>query len=856
MKVLNKLTINNLKLNKKRTAVTIIGIILSTALICAVAGVFSSFQETLKNAVIEDVGDFHVTFNDVPENKLKYIINNRKVDTFFYTQGVGYAKLEKSENEYKPYLYLMEYDESALKNRGVKLKEGRLPKNSNEVIISEHIESNGNVKYNLGDKLNLDICRRMSDGNILNQSNPYIYNEYDEKTGNAIQEENNETLEHIENRELTVVGIMKRPDYNMENYESPGYTIITLMDNIKEKVNVAVKLKNIRDTYEFTKEIQEVKDIDDIDRGKYDIEMNTELLMWSGVARSDSTTAVLYGLMAVVIGIIIVASVFVIRNGFAISVSERMKQIGMIVSVGSTRKQIKKSVSFEGVILGLIGIPLGILSGILATYILVVFSQWMIGDMLNGARFLFKIPLEAIIFSIVLAIITIYLSTRAAARRASKVSPIEAIRSNNEIKIKAKKIKSPKIIKKIFGMGGDIAYKNLKRNRSKYRTTLISLVVSITIFISLSTFMNYAFDLTGLYVTDVNYSVMMYMNRGKETQEEYLDKINEIIKTEGVKDYSIKRSLYMTEDKNISNYITEEGKKYYEKIYGGNPVINLISIGEKPYKQLLSKLNINYEDAKDKAVFIEIGKKSYNKKQIDVMSVKENDLIEGMISENSKNVSLEVIKVTTERPVGVMETDYPQIIVSDEFFEKIASKENMENSSIFVKTEDANEFEKSITQNEKLKGIEVMNYEELANQQKRIMIWVSVFLYGFIIVITLIGVTNIFNTITTNMNLRSKEFAMLKSIGMTKKEFNRMINLESIFYGTKSLIIGNILGIAFSYVIYKITTNSMDFGFKLPIQAIIISIIFVMCIVGIIMKYSLSKINKQNIIETIRKDNI
>ena len=139
---------------------------------------------------------------------------------------------------------------------------------------------------------------------------------------------------------------------------------------------------------------------------------------------------------------------------------------------------------------------------------------------------------------------------------------------------------------------------------------------------------------------------------------------------------------------------------------------------------------------------------------------------------------------------------------------------------------------------------------------KRMIIWISVFLYGFIIVITLIGVTNIFNTITTNMNLRSKEFAMLKSIGMTKKEFNRMINLESIFYGVKSLLIGNVLGVGLSYFIYKTVADAMDFGFQLPIKSIIISIVFVMIVVSIIMRYSLKKINKQNIIETIRKENI
>ena len=146
--------------------------------------------------------------------------------------------------------------------------------------------------------------------------------------------------------------------------------------------------------------------------------------------------------------------------------------------------------------------------------------------------------------------------------------------------------------------------------------------------------------------------------------------------------------------------------------------------------------------------------------------------------------------------------------------------------------------------------------EESIRAENAIVLVVSIFLYGFIGVITLIGITNIFNTITTNMNLRKKEFAMLKSIGMTKKEFNRMIRLESIFYGVKSLIIGIPIGLVLSYGMYNMFKNSMEMEYVLPYKAIIVAIVFVAVVIGIIMRYSMSKINKQNIIETIRNDNI
>ncbi len=498
----------------------------------------------------------------------------------------------------------------------------------------------------------------------------------------------------------------------------------------------------------------------------------------------------------------------------------------------------------------------------------------MLKDLVTN-NIVFSVPLIAILFSILLAIITIFLSSYFSARKAQKVTPIEAIRSNNDIKIKAKKVKSPKIIKKIFGVGGDVAYKNLKRNRSKYRTTVISLVVSITIFIALSTFINYGFDMTGLYYNDLNFNfdIALYINTesGERADRDEQIKIkNKILRdySDNIKSYSEVRSFTDTSaTSNLTDYLTEKGKDYYRESYIDDgddfgDLLTIYAIGEKPYKDFVKKIGLKYEDVKDKIIFIDSGTFSYKKQQIKLLKMKEGDRLKK--EKDGKEIfNMEIAKVTNELPTGFMEhSTFPYFIVSDEEYDKITDldiyKEDIgiDNIQLEIYTENADELEKQLSQDEELRGININNIESMVSSQNRIVLWISVFLYGFIIVITLIGVTNIFNTITTNMNLRSKEFAMLKSIGMTKKEFNRMINLESIFYGIKSLIIGNILGIGLSYLIYKAIAEEMDFGFMLPYKSIIISIIFVMVIVGITMRYSLSKINKQNIIETIRKENI
>ena len=866
--ILNKFTIRSLKLNIKRTIATCIGIILSTALICAVAGVFSSFQQTLIQHAKESDGDYHTIFYEIPKDEQKYILENRNVESSFITQGVGYSKLEGSTNDYKPYLYLMEFDKNALNNLGLKLIEGRMPENSNELVIPQHIEDNGGVTYKIGDKITLDVGKRIAEGYELNQYNPYN-NPKDSEESGYIEEH----LESIgETKEYTIVGIVKRPNMEVEDYSAPGYTVITKLDKIRDNANIAVKFKNIKDAYKITREIaeDETQKSDNPDRwtSKYNYHANSELLRWSGVIRSDDTMTMFYSLAGIVIGIIVVSSVFVIRNSFAISITEKMKQYGMFASIGATKKQIKKNVLFEGMILGLISIPIGVLCGILATFILIQITTALVGNIAfsEEVKFIFNMPLLAIIISVLLGFVTIYLSCIFSARKASKVSPIDAIRSNEDIKIKSKKIKSPKIIKKIFGVGGEIAYKNLKRNKKKYRTTVISLVVSITVFISLTTFMNYAFDMSGIYYQEMDYNVSLsvyYPQEGFESEVKAYQYFQGIIKEHELEDYRIDRRITLRAD--ISDKVTDEYKKMYDKEFDSESLyITITSLGEKTYKEYIKEIGGKYEDYKDGIIYYD-NSLTYNEngEEIDVINIKLNDEISGNIRETEKTISLKILKITDKGPLeSYVSSPYGTFIISDELMDSIG---NFYCGSMRINAKDPDDLcqkikdEKNSSAEDEEFTLHITNYKEQADEENRMVLLISIFLYGFITVISLIGVTNIFNTITTNMNLRSKEFAMLKSIGMTKKEFNKMIRLESIFYGVKSLIIGCALGIGISYWMYRVVigaeaTSGLPFIF--PTEAVIIAIVFISVIVGIIMKYSLNKINKQNIIETIRKDNI
>ena len=886
MNVLNKLTKKNLLLNKKRTVVTIIGIMLSTALVCAVAGLVTSAQQTFVNLIKNSDGDYHISFSNVPQEQQKYIIQNNAVDSYYVTKELGYSKFESIQNEDKPYIYVVAMNENAFDKGAYKLTEGRMAQNENEIVIPQHLIDNGRVKINVGDKITLNVgTRELMDGSKLNQKNPYLASSSKEyiyqETGKA--GDNKDYEEQIvdgQEKEYTVVGIMKRP--GVEPYSAPGYTAVTYSNDSKNVGNAektvlantksATTTANFYVTLKNPKEYENVKNqikntIEAETKNEIEVEVNTDLLRFEGVL-SESTLGVLYGIASVIIVIIVVSSVFVIRNSFSISVSEKTKQYGMMASVGATKKQIKRSVLLEGLYIGIIAIPLGILLGIVAIIILLWIVNLLLVDMMEGTSFVYDVPVAAILISIAISTVTIFLSCLIPAIKASRIPPIEAIRGTDDIKIKARKVKTSKLTKKLFGIGGVIASKNLKRNRKKYRTTVVSLVVSISIFIALSSFLTYGQMMTGSYYTDLSYNIAV--NGGNEALYE------KIATWSGINSYSY--SYQTSAEIDVNKYGTdfakeelENKKQIYEEDfpedvgkYEDNTLgLTIIMFNKDYFKSYVKSLGMNEKDYSNIAILGDdmmhyVGK---GKSKVEhYFNVKAGEVMEATMDDEQKQIKIS--KITTERPMGY-ESCYTKggyLFVSEDYPLVTKDKSELNSGNLCIEAQKPSEIENKLTdlkkESEEFENIMVTNLAEYADQEKRIIILVSIFLYGFIAVITLIGVTNIFNTITTNMILRSKEFANLKSIGMTTKEFNKMIKLESIMYGAKSLLIGIPIGLFGSYEVFKSFTNSIDFGFIVPWQAIIISVIFVFIIVGLTMKYSLNKINKQNIIETIRQDNI
>ena len=885
MKLLNKLTLKNLRLNKVRTIVTIVGIMLSAALITVVSGMALSGRQTMIDGQTEWSGNYDVALDIIDTAKIDKIRQNRNVENAFYKERLGFSKATVADNaEYG-------YAVTAISKNAfdgcfkLKFKKGSFPTNSNEAVVTGAFKNTDGKDVKVGDKITLELgVLKSTDGKVLGESelldlSPKRFKE------SKITDKKQKTY--------TITGIIENPNTSELNNPSSCFGIYTVSDE-KSPVE-AIRTKHMNKLYiAYTPQsegdyLQNTADIlgfkaDDMSHvisdeispedqqtsGINGYSFNTTLLAMKGYGGSEGTNVMIFSLAVIIIIIVMLASVFVIRNSFAISITEKTSMYGMLASVGATKRQIRRNVLFEGFILGLIGIPLGILLGLGVNAILITILNSVLGDVLSGASFVFVTPTIPIICAIVLSAVTIFCSSFFIALRASRIPPLVAIRGNKDIKVKNNKpYRTSKLTKKLFGVGGEIASKSLKRSRKKYRTTVISIVVSVAMFIAVSAFMDYGMTFTDHYYGNTDYS---YMVSGIDAnQAQTIEKMPEIENylTVGLQYGYVSADVPVNECGENFLYDNADGTKSFS--------VEFLEFEHDTFVQICRELKLDYNKVKGGVlVYSEVtpynmenmegtgepmklfGKTAPTKFIVYGNDDNGNELIAGKLKVSSV---FDEIPKSADSVIGEGTIFGQGLIIGEQGVISPQLGEHGCYITLYANTSDHTSLTSRI---ESMSGtgdsesyISIYDSEEIVRQFNAVMLIVGIFVYGFIGVISLIGLTNIFNTISTNMQLRSKEFASLKSIGMTKKEFNRMIRLESLMYGIKSLIIGIPLGVLGVFAIFSaFSIGSVPMSFVFPWKAILISIAAVFIVVWLIMKYSISKVNKQNIIETIRNDNI
>lgn len=876
MKLLNKLTLKNLRLNKVRTIVTIVGIMLSAALITVVSGMALSGRQTMIDAQTAWSGNYDVALDIIDNSVIETARNNRNVENAFYKERLGYARTKNADGEICDYSVLAMSENTYGNCFKIDLIKGKFPTNSGEAVVTKAFKTQDGKDVKIGDKITLDVgVLTDKDGNVLDE----------EGIHNLLQKDFNKcSIIDAVKRTYTVTGIIERPKTS-ELYDPSNLSMIYTVSDEKAPIE-AIRTKHMNKLYiAYTPQsegnyLQNTADIlgfkaDDMSNvisdeispedqqtsGINAYEFNSILLSMKGYGSNDATNTVIFRLAVIIIIIVMLASVFVIRNSFAISITEKTSMYGMLASIGATKRQIRRNVLFEGFILGLIGIPLGILLGLGVNAILIAILNSVLGDMLNGATFVFVTPTIPIICAIVLSAVTIFCSSFFIALRASRIPPLVAIRGNKDIKVKNNKsYRTSKLTKKLFGVGGEIASKSLKRSRKKYRTTVISIVVSVAMFIVVSAFLDYGMTYTEHYYGKTDYS---YMVSGIDTkQAQTIEKMPEIDNylTVGLQYGHVSADVPVNECGENFLYDNADGTKSFS--------VEFLEFEHDTFVKICRELELDYNKVKGGVLVYsqvtpdnsESGNSSkpmklFGKTAPTKFIVYGNELIAGKLKVSSV---FDEIPKSADSVIGEGTIFGQGLIIGEQGVISPQLGEHECYITLYANTSNHTSLTNRI---ESMEGaddsIYIFDYEENVRQFNAIMLIVGIFVYGFIGVISLIGLTNIFNTISTNMQLRSKEFASLKSIGMTKKEFNRMIRLESLMYGIKSLIIGIPLGVLGVFAIFSaFSRGNVPMSFVFPWKAILISIAAVIIVVWLIMKYSISKVNKQNIIETIRNDNI
>lgn len=485
-------------------------------------------------------------------------------------------------------------------------------------------------------------------------------------------------------------------------------------------------------------------------------------------------------------------------------------------------------------------------------------------------------------------VIVIVFSAYLPARRASKITPIEAIRQNDDIKIKRKKVKTSKLITKLFGIEGELALKNIKRNKRKYRITTLSLIVSISMFVAFSGYLIYGVEGANDYVGSIDYDIELNSySDNVETFNNASKIFSKIINHEQVKDY-----VQITGRYGINfDYIDE---KYYSDDYlkrfkenDGYIIIDdefimgdLISVSDDSYEKLKNQYNLknnqpillNYYET---IVYTESTRKVYKGKIFNNSFLNKFNLCDttdvfpdggGFVDVSKADCSvgsIDNIYVTSDIPFGFSRYLNNQIIVivNNTMFEEIINKVYPDNEGLYRNTLilKAPKYDKLESYIDDLITYDIyyQNISEELKLQNNIILTIEILFYGFIALVTLIGVTSVFNTINTSINLRRREFAMLRSMGLTPFGFNKMLCFESIFFGIKSLLYGIPIAILLIYLMHLAMDDMVQFSeILIPYKSILIAILGVFIIVFITMMYSTRKIKKENILEAIREENI
>ncbi|WP_394916602.1 ABC transporter permease [uncultured Robinsoniella sp.] len=854
MNIFHKVALQGLKKNRTRTFVTIIGVALSAALITAVASFAVSLQTYMINGAVMKYGGWHVAFPDSDSSFVQEQVKDSRVTNAAAFENVGYAELTGGQNPDKPYLFIAGFHKETFDTLPLELLSGRLPENSNEIVAPAHVSSNGGVKIAVGDTLTLAVGNRKAGDEPLSQNDPYRAGE--------------EALASLSEKTYKVVGICQRPSF--EERSAPGYTMITTADSMEAatSLSVFVTLKNPSRVRMYAENAA-------AGRAYF---LNDEVLRFMGVSDDTIFNTLLYSIGGVLVVLIMLGSVFLIYNSFNISLNERTHQFGILMSVGATEKQLRNSVLFEGLCIGVIGIPIGMLIGIPSMkLVLALVAKNFSNVFYDNVPLTLEVSLPALAAAVLVSIITILISAYIPAKKAVRIPVMECIRQTNEIKVEAKTIKTSKLIRRIYGLEETLALKNFKRNKRRYRSIILSLTLSVVLFVSASAFRT---DLNQVaekakVVTDYDIGLSTPDMDNREMTELY-DKLKNVEGVLGSTRQVVMKYICAAAAGGLSeDYLNSSGEHVMEETI--NLPVEIQFLDDSTYLRIINQLGLPAEQYQgEDAKLIAVAKMNDDAGEAESVSELKDLFRDSSASvtvipevngepvvDQGQNIDITCVDfVPPDNPPYTGKTQ--QLPYSFQVMAPLSLMEKLVSADVKVKgftfqSEDPSRITKKMQSVIEGSGITttytLYNVHAMTDLNRNILFIVNLFTIVFIFMISLIAVANVFNTIATNIRLRRRELAMLRSVGMSDCDFNKMMRFECVLYGVRTLLFGLPVSGIMSWMIYKgMQFGSADIGFVFPWSSIIISMMGVFFVIFITMLYVTSKIRKENIIDALRDD--
>lgn len=858
MKIINKLTWRHLWVNRRRTVITLFGIIISVAMVTAVFTSVGSLMRSLSDITAAYDGAWHAQYMNLQDKDVQTLSKQKNVKTIGLLADIGQMDCNTKEDSGRNETSIIAGNQNLFAINKMKPAAGRLPNNTRELMVTKSYLQRNKLNWKVGDTVTVQTT-----------SYPTGAQEAEATGGEPI----------VENRTFTVCGILEVQNQltgmnsafcGMDDTVAGGYTaqvqFSNLGSNTPKDIKAAAKAV-------YGKAVN--SDWSDL----YTI--HTDYLMYNGVQMSDGIARALYGFVAIILLIIILASVFMIYDSFAVSYQQRARYLGMLASVGATRVQKRGSVYFEGFILGCIGIPIGILCGIggIAVTLRALSDSFMKTVMVatgDSIRLHAVVDWKIIVFSVLISALTIFISAWIPAHRASKITPIEALRQTNTVKVKkAKKLKTSRLRQKLFGFEDVLAVKNYKRNAKRSRTVVFALAVSVILFLSTANFTGMLTNALDNEYDGMSFDVYESVNSSDgPLSVDLVEKLNkEVSRMPGIESMRICADNEMMVD-GLDKQLTAEAKKA-----NMDRSVYVLGVDSDTFAALAKEAGIDpsvcQDDKIPTGILINRVHVATEKKQSLVLNPLQGSLVGqtftgSMVGYNSEGNELyakytaKVAAQMNKEASNLGSFMHPTLVVPMHsylvHFPSVLAEDNIVSYARYYIT--AQDHDRVYTEVSDLlsdtKGISHTGYDAAAQAEtmRALRIVVMTFGYGFITLITLISVMNIINTISSGMEERRREFAMIKSVGMTPRSFKKSIYLENIRYGVMALVWGLPVSFGLDYLMYKILGSSFDYGYTFRWYYYLAAALAVFAVIAIALLYAVDKIKKDNIIETLKRDDI